>query len=107
MNSVDFYKILHVWDVSNIESGRVRRCQVILKMNESLSDMLLVEYADGKRDRVNGKYLMTSREKALQYIEEIRIREVNDLMNKKSLIDFQISEVNKKMDNVLVDNDLT
>jgi len=96
MNSRSYYKILYGWDAEFHLTAGVRYCAILIKNTESLSDDLLVQYANGVRRRVAGMYLFTDKSLALAYVEEQKQKEIAALNSKIKDLEDQKEAVYKK-----------
>jgi hypothetical protein len=105
MNSRDFYQIIHGYDVEHyLQPEGVRKCQIFVKLTESLTDVLLVEYTNGKRRRVNGQYLFTDKQNALKWVDEQKALMVNDLTFQISQLNHQLENVHRQYSRILIEN---
>lgn len=104
MNSRDYYRILHGWDTENYLTDGVRYCAIFVKLTESLSDNLLVQYKNGTKRRVAGMFLFTDLDLALAWVEARKQAEINDLDSKIYQLQIAKEKVYQKYAGVIVED---
>ena len=87
MNSKDYFRILYGWDAENYLTDGTRYCAIYIKLTESLSDNLLIQYGNGIRRRVAGMFLFTDLDDAIAWVHERKQTEID-------AIDSQIYRLN-------------
>lgn len=87
MNSRDYYRILYGWDVEKYLTDGIRYCAIFVKLTESLSDNLLVQYGNGTKRRVAGMFLFTNLDDAVAWVHQRKQAEID-------AIDSQIYQLN-------------
>jgi hypothetical protein len=90
----EFYQLLHGWDTELYLTEGVRYCQIFVKLTESLTDQLLVQYTTGVRRKVLGMYLFTDLDLAKAYVEKMRQMEMSEIYVK-------IRELENDLDKIL------
>lgn len=93
MNSRDFYRILHGWDVENYLTEGLKYCAIFIKNTESLSDDLLVQYSNGIKRRVAGMFLFTNLDDAVEWMQKRKQAEID-------VIDNQIYQLNAEKEKI-------
>ena len=105
MDSRSYYRILYGWDVENyLIEKKIRYCAIFVKLTESLSDNLLVQYKNGIKRRVAGMFLFTDLDQALAWVESRRQSEINDLDNKIYQLQVAKEKVYQKYTGVVVED---
>lgn len=87
MDSRSYFRILYGWDVENYLTEGIRYCAIYIKLTESLSDNLLIQYGNGIRRRVAGMFLFTDLDDAIAWVHERKQSEID-------AIDSQIYRLN-------------
>lgn len=93
MDSRSYYRILYGWDVEYYLTDGIRYCAIFLKMTESLSDNLLVQYGNGIKRRVAGMFLFADLDDAVAWVNQRKQAEID-------AIDSQIYQLNVAKDKV-------
>lgn len=104
MNSLDFYSILEGWDVERYLTHGVKKCNIYIKRNESLTDPLLVEYSDGSRRRVNGNFLFTVKKLAMDYVENEQKDKIKEIEYKIMDLKQEIQKIHDLFKGVIVED---
>jgi hypothetical protein len=105
MNSRDYYQILHGYDVElYLGPEGIRKCQIFVKLTESLTDVLVVEYTNGTRRKVAGQYLFTSKEDVLKWVDEQKTLKINDIAFAIQQLTADLENIHKQYSRILIEN---
>jgi hypothetical protein len=103
--SPKFYRIVYCWSAEKFVEEGLRFCQVFIKNNQALSDPLLVQYTNGTRRFVLGKYLFATPGLAMQYINGLRDDELKALNAQLQVLQKTIDATTVKYTNISVERD--
>jgi hypothetical protein len=78
----------------------IRYCAIFVKLTESLTDRLVVQYTNGTKRSVAGMFLFTDQALALAWLEDQKQKELSALNIKITEINAQIEDVYKRYLNV-------
>ena len=104
MDSRSYYRILYGWDVENYLTDGVKYCAIFVKLTESMSDALVVQYKNGTKRRVAGMFLFTDLDQALEWIESRKQLEINSLDNQIYQLGVAKEKVYQKYAGIIIED---
>lgn len=96
------YREIKAWDAELYFEQGIRSCVILLKDSETLSDQVVVRYANDVKRTVSGEYLFIDIQDALDYVNSKKKEEVDKLQYQLIEINNELNKIIEKYNNVTI-----